>query len=630
MADLEKRTLPVVGMMCAGCSAAVEKRLNATKGVETAAVNLAARTVTVDYNPAAVTLQQMKDELAAIGYDLVIENDRDMVAEERRARRRLALRVIVAWVASLVVMALAMGWLSVGRVDDNNFTAMLVTVATMLYCGRTFYINMWKQLRHGSAGMDTLVGLSTLASFGLSVFNTFWGEAYWTPRQVEWHTYYEATTMIIAFVLTGRWLEERAKNSAAGAIRSLMGLAPQEARLVDGAATTLVPVATLQPGDVVQVEAGDRVPVDGMVLAGDGAVDESMVTGEPVAVARKRGDKVVAGTIVRRGTLRVRAQQVGSSTMLARIVDMVKQAQGSKAPVQRVVDRVAAVFVPAVIVVAAVTLVVWLLVGGSEQWPQAVMRAVSTLVVACPCALGLATPTALMVGMGKAAKQNVLIKDATALEALHAVDTLVMDKTGTMTIPHVDLNPNDDLSLDDRESIAPGAREMVQSLKEMGVELWLASGDREEAVAHCAGLTGVEHWRSALLPQGKEDLVRRLREQGRRVAMVGDGINDSQALAAATVSIAMGGGTDVAMDAAQVTLMGGRLELIPQAINLSRRTVRMIRQNLFWAFIYNVVCLPLAAGVIPSITITPMLAAALMACSSLSVVLNTLRLARRD
>lgn len=611
-------------MMCAGCAASVEKSLGRVPGVESANVNLAARTVTVEYNN--VSEQAMKDALTGAGYDLVIENDRDVMAEERTARRRLLRRVVVAWLGGAVVMALSMGWLSIGRPLDNNFAAMLLTLGVALYSGRDFYINTARQLWHRNPGMDTLVGLSTAASFGLSVFNTFWGDTYWGARGIEWHTYFEATTMIIAFVLTGRLLEERAKGSAARAIRALMGLSPKQARLVQGKEVSMVPVATLQPGDIIEVVAGDQLAVDGVVRDGEGYIDESMISGEPLAVVRRKGDKVVAGTLVREGKLRITARAVGGDTVLSHIIDMVRRAQGSKAPVQRVVDRVAAVFVPTVVVIALITLVAWRLAGGIEAWPQAVLRAVSVLVVACPCALGLATPTALMVGMGRAAREQILIKDATALENLCRVDTLVVDKTGTLTIPNADLRPDDDIPLEERETMAPHAVEAIAELRAMGIDTWLASGDRDEAVARCAREAGIAHYRSGVLPQDKEDLVRELQGDGHLVAMLGDGINDSQALAAAQVSIAMGKGTDVAMETAQVTLMSDDLRRVARAVKLSRATVKMIHQNLFWAFIYNVVALPLAAGVIPSVTINPMVASALMACSSLSVVLNTLRL----
>ena len=468
--------------------------------------------------------------------------------------------------------------------------------------------------------MDTLVALSTGISFLFSAFNTFWGERVWGTRGMEWHTYFDASVMIITFVLTGRLIEERAKNGTASAIRALMGLQPKTAHLVENGTITEAPITVLQPGDTIEVRPGERIAVDGTVVGdSEGSVDESMITGEPIAAAKTAGDRVFAGTIVRQGTFRFKAQEVGQKTMLAHIIKRVQEAQGSKAPVQRVVDRIALVFVPVVVGISLLTGLVWLLIGGVTVLPQAILSAVSVLVIACPCAMGLATPTALMVGIGKAAKKNILIKDATALEEIRKIDAMVIDKTGTLTMPH-----------EDGETLKPHAREAMEALKTHGIEVWMCSGDKDERARQIADEAAIDHYRSEVLPQDKEDLVRQLQDEGHRVAMVGDGINDSQALAAADVSIAMGKGTDIAMEVAQVTLMGSDLRRIPEAINLSRRTVGMIRQNLFWAFIYNIVCIPLAAG-LPYLfgaqwQINPMWASALMAFSSVSVVLNSLRL----
>ena len=485
---------------------------------------------------------------------------------------------------------------------------------------------------HGSANMDTLVAMSTGVSFAFSVFNTFWGDGFWSARGLANHTYYDASVMIITFVLTGRVLEERAKHGTAAAIRSLMGLQPKTARLVSGGETTDVPISTLEKGDVIEVRPGDKMPVDGCVKEGEAYIDESMITGEPVPVKKAAGDKVFAGTVVKSGTMRFRADEVGAGTMLARIIKTVQEAQGSKAPVQRIVDKIALVFVPVVLGLSLLTFVLWYAIGGSSQLPHAVMSAVSVLVIACPCALGLATPTALMVGIGKAARNNILIKDATALENMRRVDALVIDKTGTLTIPNkdVDFTKADSLSLEERETLKPNAREAMLALQEEGVEVYMMSGDKDEAARYWAEKAGIKHYKSKVMPQDKEDLVRRLQSEGRHVAMVGDGINDTQALAAADVSIAMGKGTDVAMDVAQVTLMGTDLRRIPESFRLSRATVGMVKQNLFWAFIYNVVCIPLAAGLPYAFgldwQISPMLASALMAFSSVSVVTNSLRL----
>jgi len=635
---MEKKTIAILGMMCAGCSARVEKRLNELEGIQSAAVNLPARTALVEYDPKLISLEQMKDELGKIGYDMVIEEDRNVEAIEHRTYISLRNRVIASWLFAILVMAISMGsahsvpFLQKGfgevSTDVANQTMLILSLFNLVYCGRQFFVTAWKQFIHGSANMDTLVALSTGISFLFSTFNTFWGEQVWGSRGIEWHTWFDASVMIITFVLTGRLLEERAKNGTASAIRALMGLQPKTAHLVDNGTVTEAPISVLQPGDTIEVRPGERIPVDGSVLKvspasekeiGEVTIDESMITGEPVAVEKHPGDRVLAGTIAKQGTFRFRATEVGQKTMLAHIIKMVQEAQGSKAPVQRTVDRIALIFVPSVVGISLLTFLLWLLIGGTAHLPQAILSAVSVLVIACPCAMGLATPTALMVGIGKAAEKNILIKDATALEEIRKTDALVIDKTGTLTIPN-----------DTGEVLKPHAREAMEQLSREGIEVWMCSGDKDERAKAVAQEAAIPHYKSQVLPQDKEDLVRLLQRQGHHVAMVGDGINDSQALAAADVSIAMGKGTDVAMEVAQVTLMGTDLRRIPDAIGLSKRTVGMIRQNLFWAFIYNVVCIPLAAG-LPylfglSWQITPMWASALMAFSSVSVVLNSLRL----
>lgn len=617
---MEKKTFAVLGMMCAGCAANVEKRLNQTEGVATAAVNLPARTAMIEYDEQTTSPEKMKEALAAIGYDMVVEEDRNVEAIERQAYRRLRGKVILSWVFALLVMAISMGWINIGTRDIANQTMLILALLNILYCGRQFYVNAARQLLHASANMDTLVALSTGISFLFSTFNTFWGERYWGTQGIEWHTWFDASVMIITFVLTGRLMEERAKHGTASAIRSLMELAPKTAHLVDTGEVVEVPLSALQPGDTIEVRPGEKVPVDGKMV-GDAIayIDESMMTGEAVAVEKHKGDKVLAGTIVREGTFRFKAEEIGQKTVLANMIRMVQEAQGSKAPVQRVVDKIALIFVPAVGGIALLTFLAWYLIGGHEYLPHAVLSAVSVLVIACPCAMGLATPTALMVGIGKAAEKNILIKDATALEEIRHIDAMVIDKTGTLTEVR---------GL--QEELKSNAQEAMRKLQDMGVEVYMMSGDKEERAAHIAQQAGITHYRSQVLPQDKEDLVRELQRQGRHVAMVGDGVNDSQALAVADVSIAMGKGTDVAMDVAQVTLMGSDLRHIPEAVRLSRQTVNMIHQNLFWAFIYNIICIPLAAG-LPYLfglpwQITPMWASALMAFSSVSVVLNSLRL----
>ena len=617
---MEKKTFAVLGMMCAGCAANVEKRLNQTEGVATAAVNLPARTAMIEYDEQTTSPEKMKEALAAIGYDMVVEEDRNVEAIERQAYRRLRDKVILSWVFALLVMAISMGWINIGTRDIANQTMLILALLNILYCGRQFYVNAARQLLHASANMDTLVALSTGISFLFSTFNTFWGERYWGTQGIEWHTWFDASVMIITFVLTGRLMEERAKHGTASAIRSLMELAPKTAHLVDTGEVVEVPLSALQPGDTIEVRPGEKVPVDGKMV-GDAIayIDESMMTGEAVAVEKHTGDKVLAGTIVREGTFRFKAEEIGQKTVLANMIRMVQEAQGSKAPVQRVVDKIALIFVPAVGGIALLTFLAWYLIGGHEYLPHAVLSAVSVLVIACPCAMGLATPTALMVGIGKAAEKNILIKDATALEEIRHIDAMVIDKTGTLTEVE-----------GQKEELKSNAQEAMRKLQDMGVEVYMMSGDKEERAAHIAQQAGITHYRSQVLPQDKEDLVRELQRQGRHVAMVGDGVNDSQALAVADVSIAMGKGTDVAMDVAQVTLMGSDLRHIPEAVRLSRQTVNMIHQNLFWAFIYNIICIPLAAG-LPYLfglpwQITPMWASALIAFSSVSVVLNSLRL----
>lgn len=629
---MEKKTIAVIGMACAGCAANVERRLNELNGISSAAVNFAARTALVEYDPKVITPQMMKEEIIKAGYDLVIDEDESVAAIERHAYSQLLRRMAASWVFAALTMGISMRWLNVGSTSAANQTMLIIALVNIAYCGRMFYVNAWKQLMHKTANMDTLVAMSTLISFLFSVFNTFWGDSFWGSRGIENHTYYDASVMIITFVLTGRVLEERAKSSTASAIRALMGMAPKTAHLINGDSINEVPIAALGSGDIIEVRAGEKVPVDGSITTGKTYIDESMITGEPTPAQRSEGDKVFAGTILKQGTIRFRAEATGDKTMLAQIIRMVQEAQGSKAPVQRVADKIARVFVPAVLCLSLITFILWYAVGGDSQLPRAVLSAVSVLVIACPCALGLATPTALMVGIGRAARNNILIKDATALENMRNIDAIVIDKTGTLTIPNkdVDFTKADSLTLDQRETLKPGAREAMQMLHDEGVEVYMMSGDKEEAAKYWADKAGITHWKSRVIPQDKEDMVRKLQSEGHHVAMVGDGINDTQALAAADVSIAMGKGTDIAIDVAQVTLMGTDLRRIAYAIKLSRQTVGMIHQNLFGAFIYNVVCIPLAAG-LPYLfgahwQITPMWASALMAFSSISVVMNSLRL----
>lgn len=641
-----KKTIPVIGMACSVCSANVEKKLQSLKGINSASVSLASRTALVDYNPDIISLEDMKREISNAGYDLVIENDRSVEEINRREFTLLRRRTLASWLFAILTMCFSMGWISHTGSFANQI-CLLLTLANLLYCGKQFYVSAWKQLLHHTANMDSLVALSTLIAFLFSAFNTFFGEMVWGARGIEWHTYFDASVMIITFVLTGRCLEEKAKDSTASSIRQLMGMQPKTARLVtrekmegtNDYKMEEVPISTIQIGDMIEVRAGEKIPVDGVVtqaesfMTADAAyVDEAMISGEPTPAMKKAGDNVLAGTIPSQGKLRMRAKQIGENTALAHIIRMVQEAQGSKAPVQRIVDKAAVVFVPVVAAIAFFTFLVWLIVGGNGALPQAILSAVAVLVIACPCAMGLATPTALMVGIGKAAQKQILIKDASALENLRKVDALVIDKTGTLTIPNpnIDFTRQDQLSLQERESLKPHAKEAMTALLQEGIEVYMMSGDKEEAARYWAQEAGIGNYHSKVLPGDKQALVKTLQQQGKRVAMVGDGINDTQALALADVSIAIGRGTDVAMDVAQITLMGDDLMALPDAVVLSRKTVGMIWQNLFWAFVYNIVCIPLAAGALHifgiDFQITPMWASGLMACSSLSVVLNSLRL----
>lgn len=669
-----KKTIPVVGMACSACSANVEKMLNSLEGVNNASVNLPGRYALVDYEPDKISLEEMKRQINSIGYDLVIETDRSVDEIQKREFCLLRRKTVLSWCFAVAVMCLSMGWINVGSRDLSNQLSLILAVLNIFYCGSSFYSSAFRQLRHGSANMDTLVTMSTAVSLLFSAFNTFLGDSVWSSRGIEWHTYYDASVMIITFVLTGRLLEEKAKDGTASSIRKLVGMAPKTAHIVEMQERRVaegenikegtkdegktfkeeikdegkiikeeivreVPISTIVYGDILEVSPGEKVPVDGIVtwassfMKDDAAyVDESMITGEPAPVEKRKGSKVMAGTIPSQGRFRMKAKQVGESTALANIIRMVQEAQGSKAPVQRIVDKASMIFVPVVAGISLVTFLAWWIIGGNAFIPQAILSAVAVLVVACPCAMGLAIPTALMVGIGKAAEKHLLVKDATALENLRKVDALVIDKTGTLTIPNrnIDFTKADNLPFEMRETLKPNARAAVSELQSHGIDIYLMSGDKDEAVAYWAGKAGIKHWQSGVLPKDKGCLVSKLQSEGKHVAMVGDGINDTQALALADVSIAIGKGTDVAIDVAQVTLMGDDLNVLPEAVDLSRRTVRMIWQNLFWAFVYNIISIPLAAGALHlfgiDFQITPMWASALMAFSSVSVVLNSLRL----
>lgn len=732
MRETETKVLPVLEMSCAVCAGNVESTVQALSGVEKASVNFAAGTLTVTYNPSVITLEVMQAAVQAAGYDLIVEAEDPVAMQEEKARMHykiLRRNTIGAWTLSIPLALLGMVFM---HVPFGNWIMMVLALAIMIFFGRSFYVNGVRHALKGKANMDTLVALSTSIAFLFSLFNTLC-PGFWLGKGLEPHVYYEASGVIIAFVLLGKLMEERAKNSTSSAIKGLMGLQPKTARLVTDGREEEVPISNLQVGNVVSVRPGEKIPVDGTLLQGSSSVDESMLSGEPIPVEKNAGDRVLAGTINQKGAFTMEATSVGGTTVLAQIVQMVQSAQGSKAPVQRIVDKISGIFVPVVVLLSFLTFVCWLVIGGESYFSYALLSAVSVLVIACPCALGLATPTALMVGMGKGAEQHILIKDAFALENLCKVDTVVLDKTGTLTegvpvvtdsywisddnIRYLDVlytaeqkseHPlasailcwleesgakvceaenfesltgrgvriqvegvtywvgsqglldifqagipekvrkqigqwQEDgqsvvfygqetrllavLAISDR--IKPTSAEAVKELKKQGIEVHLLTGDGVRTAERVAATLDIGYYKAEVMPNDKEEYIISLQQQGKKVAMVGDGINDSQALARADVSIAMGKGTDIAMDVAMVTLITSDLLLLPGAIRLSKQTVRLIYQNLFWAFIYNVIGIPLAAGVlfpINGLLLNPMLASAAMAFSSVSVILNSLRL----
>ena len=732
MRETETKVLPVLEMSCAVCAGNVESTVQALSGVEKASVNFAAGTLTVTYNPSVITLEVMQAAVQAAGYDLIVEAEDPVAMQEEKARMHykiLRRNTIGAWTLSIPLALLGMVFM---HVPLGNWIMMVLALAIMIFFGRSFYVNGVRHALKGKANMDTLVALSTSIAFLFSLFNTLC-PGFWLGKGLEPHVYYEASGVIIAFVLLGKLMEERARNNTSSAIKGLMGLQPKTARLVTDGREEEVPISNLQVGNVVSVRPGEKIPVDGTLLQGSSSVDESMLSGEPIPVEKNAGDRVLAGTINQKGAFTMEATSVGGTTVLAQIVQMVQSAQGSKAPVQRIVDKISGIFVPVVVLLSFLTFVCWLVIGGESYFSYALLSAVSVLVIACPCALGLATPTALMVGMGKGAEQHILIKDAFALENLCKVDTVVLDKTGTLTegvpvvtdsywisddnIRYLDVlytaeqkseHPlasailcwleesgakvceaenfesltgrgvriqvegvtywvgsqglldifqagipekvrkqigqwQEDgqsvvfygqetrllavLAISDR--IKPTSAEAVKELKKQGIEVHLLTGDGVRTAERVAATLDIGYYKAEVMPNDKEEYIISLQQQGKKVAMVGDGINDSQALARADVSIAMGKGTDIAMDVAMVTLITSDLLLLPGAIRLSKQTVRLIYQNLFWAFIYNVIGIPLAAGVlfpINGLLLNPMLASAAMAFSSVSVVLNSLRL----
>ena len=727
----QKKIFYVTGMMCAGCAATVENTVAGQKGVEEARVNFAASTIMVDYDAAEVTPVDLQQVVRAAGYDLLIDDEDKVEDIQQKEFCQLKRNTLGAVVLSLPVFIIGMFFM---HMPYGDWIMLVFTLPVVLIFGRSFFINAWLQLKHGRASMDTLVAVSTGIAFLFSLFNTFYPE-YWTNRGLEAHVYYEASSVIIALILLGRLLESRAKNKTSSAIRRLMGLQPKMVvRVSEDGSEHEIPVKAVQFGDVLSVKPGGRIPVDGTVKEGISYVDESMITGESLPVEKESGMKVYAGTMNQKGSFRFVAERVGSETVLAHIVKMVQEAQGSKAPVQRLVDKIAGIFVPVVIGIAVFTFVVWMIVGGELAFTHALLTSITVLVIACPCALGLATPTAIMVGIGKGAEYNILIKDAESLELLYKTTAVVLDKTGTITEGHpvvtgvlwkewVDVDrlapilmalesksehPLADAvvaylsskgikgalsgtfesitglgikgSVEGREfwvgnkrlmegntlvfapeqlekadayrregntvvyfagggqilaviaiadQIKKGSACAVIKLRKAGIKVYMLTGENEVTARAVAEQVGLKEYRSEMMPSDKALFVKELQSKGEVVAMVGDGINDSQALAQADVSIAMGRGSDIAMDVSKITLIRSDLNAIPDALKLSRRTVRTIRQNLFWAFIYNVIGIPVAAGVLYpccGFLLNPMIAAAAMAFSSVSVVTNSLRL----
>ena len=732
MSKITKKVYPVMGMHCAACANNVEKIVKKQEGVEDASVNLAAAVLTVDFNSDVVSPEQLKDAVMKIGFDLIIDEDNSMEEQEEAEHsyyEQLQRKTVVAWIFALPVAFMGMFFMDFPGI---NWWMLVLSLPVLFYSGHAFYVNAWKQAKHFTSNMDTLVALSTSIAFLFSLFNTLYPR-FWYEQGLEPHVYYEAATVIIAFVLVGKLMEEKAKGKTSMAIRKLMGLQPKTARILRDGKEEDILISELKKGDKVSVRPGERVPVDGLIVEGDTFIDESMISGEPIPVEKKLNDKVLAGTINQNGAFVMSAEKVGRETVLAQIIRMVQEAQGSKAPVQRIVDKVTAVFVPTVLAIAILTFIVWMIVGGVDDFSYAMLSAVSVLVIACPCALGLATPTALMVGIGKGAEAHILIKDAVALEQMRKVDTVVLDKTGTVTegrptvtgwlhdagwvnehkgilyaaelksehplalaiVEELKKDGNKPAIIDSFESrtgrgivvtrggktywagshrllndfgakvsdllksmveeyersgkslvyfgeestllavivisdkVKPTSIQAVKQMQAEGKYVVLLTGDGHLTAQNVAGEINANRFIAEALPDDKENVIKELQREGRVVAMVGDGINDSQALARADVSIAMGKGTDIAMDVAMVTLMTSDLLLLPKAFNLSRKTVRLIHQNLFWAFIYNLIGIPIAAGILfpmYGILLNPMIASAAMACSSVSVVLNSLSL----
>ena len=730
-----KYSFPVTGMSCAACATSVESTLKNTPGVRNVSVNYATHSAQVEVDP-SLTARQLQQAVRSAGYDLIVETENareKQIATQHQQYKSLKRRTLYAGLFTLPVFIIGMFFMNL---PHGNWIMMVLTAPVLFWYGRHFFANAAKQARHGRANMDTLVAVSTGIAFLFSVFNTIYPE-FWINRGLEAHVYFEAAAVIVTFILLGRLLEEKAKANTSSAIKKLIGLQPKNVHaIVDGTEKEL-PISSVQPGFLLIVKPGEKIPVDGEVVSGSSFVDESMISGEPIPVHKKADDKVFAGAVNQHGSFRFRAEKVGGDTLLGQIIKTVQDAQGSKAPVQKLVDKIAGVFVPLVMLIALATFFVWLAFGNENAFSHALLSAVTVLVIACPCALGLATPTAIMVGVGKGAEHNILIKDAESLELGHKVNAIVLDKTGTITegkpmvtdiewtisaeknqkeeyqdilyalekqsehplayavVNSMEGKSRSAVELDNFESLTsrgvkakvngkyyyvgnlhlmiaqsialpdelkqkvgdwqqlantvvcfadeekvlaaiaiadkvkPTSAQAIKELRGQGVAVYMLTGDNQQTAQAVAEAVGIQHYQAEVLPADKAYFVSKLQSQNKVVAMVGDGINDSQALAQSDVSIAMGKGSDIAMDVAKMTLITSNLMAIPKAIKLSRKTVRTIRQNLFWAFIYNIIGIPIAAGVlIPAFgfTVNPMIAGAAMALSSVSVVGNSLRL----
>lgn len=732
---VETLTFPVTGMTCAACASSVESTIGAQKGVEKAEVNYATQSVKVSFHPEIVQPVSLQQSVQSVGYDLIIDtvNGKEKQAEAQQNHYQ-ELKRNITWATVLTIPVTIIGMFFM-NIPYANYMMMALTAPVLFIAGKNFFINAWKQARHGRANMDTLVAMSTGIAFLFSVFNTVYPE-FWHRQGLHPHVYFEAASVVIVFIMLGKVLEENAKSNTSSAIKKLIGLQPKTVLLVTAQGEKETAIADVQIGDRLLVRPGEKIPVDGVVYEGNSFVDESMISGEPVAVEKKPSENVFAGTLNQKGSFRFTAEKVGGDTLLAQIIQMVQDAQGSKAPVQKLVDKIAGIFVPIVMLIALLSLGAWLIFGGGHALTQGLLAMVTVLVIACPCSLGLATPTAIMVGMGKGAENGILIKDAEALELGYKVNAVVLDKTGTITegkpvvtellwsdagksnqsyfesvflsIEQQSEHPLADAVftclksadaatanitsfnsmtgrgveamfegqayfagshklIEERnitipeelkiaiaaflgqaktviyfanttqvlaiaaiaDQIKSGSAEAVRQLSKQGIDVYMLTGDNAQTAAAIAKEAGIAHFKADTLPSDKAAFVKDLQAQGKIVAMIGDGINDSQALAQADVSIAMGKGSDIAMDVAKITLVSSDLQQVPKALRLSKLTVQTIRQNLFWAFIYNLIGIPIAAGILYPVNgflLNPMIAGAAMALSSVSVVGNSLRL----